>query len=38
MKSGVIFCSISDAVKEYPELIEEYMVALFLQVIIILPH
>lgn len=25
MEYGVIFCSISDAVKEYPELIEEYM-------------
>ncbi|HHX14580.1 MAG TPA: Fe-S cluster assembly protein SufB [Fibrobacter sp.] len=25
LEYGVIFCSISDAVKEYPELIEEYM-------------
>ena len=25
MEMGIIFCSISDAIKEYPELIEEYL-------------
>jgi Fe-S cluster assembly protein SufB len=25
MKAGVIFCSISEAIKEYPELVQKYM-------------
>ena len=33
-EKGIIFCSISEAIKEYPELVQKYMEKLFQEVTI----
>ena len=37
-KKGIIFCSISDAIKEYPDLVKKYIRKVIPKLIIIMLH